>query len=266
MARPLASVVQRVNAERLAVLGWPAAILMQLAHPLVAEGVYEHSSFRRTPAAAAGRLHATIQAMLRLGFGDPPEHQRALDGIREVHRRVHGTLPHAVGPFAAGTPYSAEDPDLVLWVHLTLLDVLPRAFELMVGPLGEAERDAYCAQAAGVAVALGARAPDVPSTWGDLQAQMRRVLDSGVLVVSPHAHELHAAVMQPRLARWAPPLTWHHRLLTAGLLPPDFRTAYGIPWTAQDERRFQRVVAVLHRLRSLSPDRLALWAYARHRA
>ena len=120
-------VAHRVNAERVVLLGWGRAILLQLAHPLVAAGVHDHSSVRATPWAAATRLHTTVRAMLALTFGTDAERQHALYGIQQIHRRVRGHLPTAVGAWAAGTAYSAEDPALVLWVHLTLLESVPCA-------------------------------------------------------------------------------------------------------------------------------------------
>src|SRR5688500_1347692 len=101
---------RRVNAERIVVLSWSRAILLQLAHPLVAAGVAEHSSFRHGRLTAAKRLHQTIRAMLALTFGDDRARTRALEGIRGIHRRVHGQLSTAVGIFPEGAPYSAEDP------------------------------------------------------------------------------------------------------------------------------------------------------------
>ena len=39
------TVSTKINREIVVVLGWPAAILMQLAHPLVLAGVIDHSVF-----------------------------------------------------------------------------------------------------------------------------------------------------------------------------------------------------------------------------
>src|SRR5688572_1143257 len=153
------SVARRINGERVVVLGWTRAILMQLAHPLIAAGVFEHSRFRESPWSAAERLHSTIQAMLALTFGTEAASMRALEGIRTIHRRVNGQLRTTVGRFPVGTPYSAEDPTLVRWVHLTLLESLPLAYEALVGPLEPGDRDAYCAESAEVAISLGGR-PD----------------------------------------------------------------------------------------------------------
>ena len=217
---------RRINAERLVLLGWSRAILLQLAHPLIAAGVYEHSSFRASPVAALSRLHHTVEAMLALTFRDGADRQRAIDGILAIHARVHGTLPQAVGPFPAGTPYSAEDPDLVLWVHLTLLDSVVLVYERLIAPLSATERDAYCREAAAVALDLGARRAQVPMTWADVLAQMERMYASGALVVSPQAKELARALIEPSFAPMIRPLARLNRLVTFGLHPPAIREQY----------------------------------------
>src|SRR5205814_3480852 len=95
----------RLNGERAVLFGWSRAILLQLAHPLIAAGVANHSSFRQGPFTAAARLHHTVRAMLALTFGTEAKRDAALAGIMAIHRRVHGTLEESVGPFPAGTPY-----------------------------------------------------------------------------------------------------------------------------------------------------------------
>ena len=112
------------------ILAWPRAILLQLAHPLVAAGVAEHSTFRAGPVTAAKRLHHTIRAMLSLVFGDEAAQARTIAAIRAIHKRVNGQLKTDVGPFPAGTRYSAEDPALLLWVHMTLIESVVFAHDL----------------------------------------------------------------------------------------------------------------------------------------
>ena len=128
-------IVRRINGERLMVLGWGRAILMQLAHPLIAAGIGDHSDFRSGPVGTAQRLRRTVRAMLALTFGDEVHAARASRQILAIHDRVHGTLPTAVGPFPAGTRYSAHDPDLLLWVHSTLLDSMLLFYADLVAPL-----------------------------------------------------------------------------------------------------------------------------------
>ena len=256
-------VAHRVNAERLALLGWGRAILLQLAHPLIAAGVYDHSSFRGTTWSAAARLHSTIHAMLALTFGTDAEREYALHGIRTIHRRVNGMLPMPVGPFAAGTRYSAEDGSLVLWVHLTLLESIPLVYDLLVAPLSDAERDAYCAEAAPVAIALGADPAQVPRTWNEMRAEVARRHASGEIVVGPQARELGRIVIAPGIGRLVPPAGWLNRLVTMGLLPAHIREQYGFAWNGRRQRTFERVVPIVRAARRRLPDRVALWAEAR---
>ena len=256
-------VSRRVNAERIVVLSWSRAILLQLAHPLVAAGVAEHSSFRHGRLTAAKRLHQTIRAMLALTFGDDGSRGRALEGIRAIHRRVHGTLGAGVGIFPAGAPYSAEDPDLVLWVHATLLESIPLVYGLVVQPLTSAERDAYCREAAPIALDLGARPDDVPRAWSELERYVDRMYASGTIRVGPEARDLAEAVLDPPFARAVPPLARMNRLLTTGVLPDAIRREYGFAWNDAADRRLHRLLSVLKTLRRATPRAVALWPEGR---
>lgn len=260
------TVAWRVNSERLMLLGWTRAILMQLAHPLIAAGVYDHSAFRANPRTAVSRLRHTVQAMLALTFGTEDEQARAYEGIRTIHRRVNGRIPVAVGRFPAGTPYSAEDPDLVLWVHVTLLESIPLIYERLIAPLSVADRDAYCADAARVAIALGARDDEVPRTWAAARHYLDSTCAAGSIAVGPQARELAQALLQPRFPVIATPATWVNRLFTVGDLPLWLREQYGLPWTADDDRSLARLSTMIRALRVGAPNALALWPQARRSA
>ena len=92
------------------------------------------------------RLYHTVHAMLALTFGiRGGAREEPSTGSARFISASHGQLKTATRRFPEGTPYSAEDPDLVLWVHATLLESVPMAYERFVGPLTIAERDAYCA-------------------------------------------------------------------------------------------------------------------------
>ena len=201
--------------------------------------------------------------MLALSFGTDAEREHALHGIRTIHTRVNGHLPRAVGLFPAGAAYSAEDPALVLWVHLTLLESIPLAYQQFVGPVGDDERDTYCAETAWVAIALGARPADVPVTWAHASEQLSRMYGSGILAVGDQARELSVAVLAPRATRFVPPLASWNRIVSTGLLPDTIRRLYGLPWSDADQRRFDRTVVRLRALRRTLPSFVALWPEAR---
>lgn len=252
----------RVNAERVVLLGWSRAILLQLAHPLVAAGVDEHSSFRTGRFAPAVRLHHTVKAMLSLTFGDERGRAEALAGINAIHRRVHGVLRHAVGVFPAGTPYSAEDPELLLWVHATLMESVPLAYERLVAPLTEAERDRFCQEAVPYVRALGVREGE-PRSWRELRAYMDRMYESGQIRVGTQARQLATEVLRPSFTWALAPAARVNWLCTVGWLPPSIRQEYGFRWSARDERALERWTRAIRGIRPWIPATLATWRNAR---
>jgi uncharacterized protein (DUF2236 family) len=225
--------------------------------------VHAHSAFRQNWWTGATRLHATVHAMLSLTFGTDAQRHATLHGILTIHRRVNGELPGAVGPFAAGTRYSAEDPALVEWVHLTLLESVPLVYDVLVAPLTDGDRDAYCAEAAWVARALGARPDRIPLTWQDAQRSIEEAYRSGVITVGPQARDLAATVLSPGIGLFMPPAAWLNRLVTVGLLPTHIREQYGFQWTPRRQRALDRAIPLVRAARRRAPDAVALWAEAR---
>src|SRR5262245_5631671 len=113
---------RRINREGVVLLGWGRAILLQLAHPLVAAGVGQFSDFDTGAGGYMRRVHRTVGGMLAITFGTPEQARQAIDRINSIHDRVNGTLQEPAGRFPAGTPFSAHDPQLLLWVHATLVE------------------------------------------------------------------------------------------------------------------------------------------------
>ena len=261
--QPPTALSRRVNAERLVILGWVRAVLLQLAHPLIAAGVAEHSSFRGSPIAALSRLHHTVAAMLAVAFGSPAERDQAIEAIRAIHRRIHGVLPATCGPFPAGTRYSAEDPELLLWVHVTLIESILMVYEGLIAPLTDADRDAYCAGSAEVALALGVSPDGVPRSWAAVRSHLEQRYASGTIVVGDQARALAAALIAPSRSLVARPLRGTLAMLAAGLLSPDLRTQYGFAWSPRAGRRFERLMGTLRGARRFLPARVAHWKAAR---
>jgi uncharacterized protein (DUF2236 family) len=253
----------RINGERVVLLAWPRAILLQMAHPLIAAGVAEHSEFRGSALGAARRLRHTVRAMLDLAFGGPQAAEATIERILAIHRRVHGTLREPVGLFPAGHPYSAEDPDLVLWVHATLVESVVQVYERLVATLPDADRDRYCAESAPVAIALGARPGEVPRTWRALTGYMARVHASGVLVVGRDARAIGGAILYPPPRLLTAPFGWMSRAITRGLLPDDIRRQYGLTWSRWRARQYAVVIGLVRVARRVLPFGWSRWREAR---
>ena len=257
------SVAQLINAERIVVIGWGRAILMQLAHPLVAAGVDQHSTFRAHPLAPIRRLHDTIHAMLALTFGTPAEVTRAADGINRIHDRVHGTLREDTGRFRAGTCYSAHDPELLVWVELTLLESLPLAYETFVAPLSDRERDAWCRDACANVGRLGVPLGRIPDSYDGVRRVVRERLESGDIAVGATAHRLARNMLYPPFAPFAWPSWRLHQLATIGLLAPELRAQYGLPWTRADQRSLDRCARACRAIVPRLPRVVRHWGSAR---
>ena len=256
-------VSHRVNREAVVVLGWGRAILLQLAHPLVAAGVGAHSGFDGGALAYVRRMRRTIGSMLSLTFGTESEIRQTADRINAIHHRVNGRLDCAVGGYAAGTPYDATDPALLTWVHATLVDSQLRTYALFVGPLAPDDEDRYCAEAAQIGPLLGVPSDALPDTRDRLDGYLDRMQQDGRLAVGAGARRLAGALLAPPGRRWAVPALWLGRLTTLGLLPAPIRDAYGFPWRAKDARRLRSAAAVLRAARWVAPPVLREWPAAR---
>jgi uncharacterized protein (DUF2236 family) len=263
-ASPRESTVSRqVNREIVAVAGWGRAILLQFAHPLVAAGVAGHSAFGGSLPAALHRLRSTVGAKLSLTCGPDEEALAAAAGINTIHDRINGRLPAAAGRFAAGTPYSAHDPELLRWVHATLLESIPMTYELLVGPLAPAERDLYCEEAAVTEPLLDIPAGSLPRSTAQLAAYMRAMHASGAITVTDTSRALAREVLFPPQWYLLWPALRPVQLITIGLLPPAIREAYGFRWHARDARAFIRWATAIRRVQGVLPPIIRHWPVAR---
>ena len=149
--------IRQVHADASMFVGGLRALLLQSLHPLAMAGVAGHSDYRGDP---WGRLQRTSTFLAVTTFGTADDAQRAVDRVRGIHRRVHGTAPD-------GRPYRADDPHLLEWVHIAEVDSFLLAHQRFgASPLDQDGRDAYVADTARVAMALGVADP--PRTEAEL--------------------------------------------------------------------------------------------------
>ena len=256
----------RLHREVALLAGWGRAILLQLAHPLVAQGVAQHSAFLREPHGHVRRLRRTLESMLALTFGSDDEARRAAARINAIHDRVHGQNAARHGAHPAGARYSAHDPRLLAWVHATLLDSFLLTFQLFVADLAEGECDRYCAESSRIELLLGIPTGRLPRSHEALQRYLASMLATDEISVTDTARALAHAVLYPTLPWPARPLTALSRLLTIGLLPHAIRDAYHLTWNPRRERAFRLIAATSRRSLPLVPALLRHWPAARRAA
>ena len=223
------SVIRRLgNTPVTPFLGGGAAVLLQVAHPLVARGVAGHSDYEKD---LWRRLARTLRALYLITFGTRAEAEQAAAAVRAVHAHVHGTTRETLGRFAAGTSYSAADPDLQLWVHATLVYASLAAYERFERPLAHAERESYYREMAVVAQLFGVPAKAIPPTLADFHRYFERQIASETITVTDTARDIVAVIMRAPLPAPIRLIAPAHRLATAALLPPRLRQEYGLRWT-----------------------------------
>jgi uncharacterized protein (DUF2236 family) len=253
----------KIQREVILLLAWGPAILLQLAHPLVARGVADHSTFGSEPRGRIRRLQHTLDAMLGLAFGTEAEARAVLARINAIHDGVHGHLPEAAGTFPARTRYSAHDPALLTWVHATLLDMNLRVYERFVRPLSGEDKDRYCREASVIAQPLGIPEGRLPGTFDELVRYIQTMLTSGEIVVGDTARALAGEILCPPASRIVTPGIRFMRVAIIGLLPATIRDQYGFGWDAKQEAWLSLSARLVRTMLPMTPSILRHWPAAR---
>ncbi|MDN5859318.1 MAG: DUF2236 domain-containing protein [Pseudonocardia sp.] len=204
-----------------ALVGGISSLYLQALHPRAMAGVEEHSSF---PDDFWPRLHRTISYVTTLAFADTATADDAVARVRRIHRHVRGADP------VTGLPYSAEDPELLRWVHVCEVSSFVGAVH-RIGVVDDAQADAFLAEQVQVARMLGAT--DVPASRAEVAAYFAAVQPD--LLASPAAKRAVRRLL-------VPPMPWRVAWLTParpawaavssiaiGLLPAWARRLYGLP-------------------------------------
>src|SRR3954462_12527147 len=181
-----ASMLRRVNRERVLALAGPRALLMQAAPPLAVAGLPSPSTALDEP---YERLARTAKVLGTIEFGSREDADRVTAHVRAMHRRVRGALPQGVGRYPAGTPYRADDPELLLWVLFSLMDSAALVYRRYVCDLSRREAEALWRAYRAGARLFGLRVSARPATLAGLDAYRLSMLEGDRLHVSPWARE-----------------------------------------------------------------------------
>lgn len=252
------SVTWRVMREPQLLFAAGRALLLQAANPLVAQGAIDHSTYKTDP---YGRLERTVRWVTVVCFGTAREAERASGRVTGLHGRVSGTLPaaNATARIAPGTPYSADDPELLRWVHASFVDTMLAAHDALVGGLDRISRDAFVREWDPVATLMGLSADRCLPT----AAALRRYIDTQVKrgAALPGAGSLEVAetvlrppVRSPLLRSGAETLAF----IASGLLPADLRRGYGIAWSPAHAAAFATLTWSMRLATPALPRRLRI--------
>lgn len=179
------SLVWRVHRDRTFPLAGMRSLMVQALHPLAMAGVADHSDWRRDP---FGRLAATSGYVLTVTYGDSVAANAAAARVRAVHRHVRGT------DGVTGLGYSAEDPDLLLWVHAGMVDSIVHVVQRYGRGLDAAEADRYVTEMVPFAEMVGVPAEQVPTS---VQALREYIESVDLRQATPAARDAIGFVLDP---------------------------------------------------------------------
>jgi uncharacterized protein (DUF2236 family) len=227
----------RVGRETALFLGGMTCILLQLSHPKVAPGI-EHSDYEADPHARFSRTFEVVDAII---FGDV---ETALEGamiVRELHTYVTGELDEDVGPYAAGETYAANDPDLLLWVHATLIHQSVVAYDTYVEDLHDEEAERFYQDSKTFGQLFGVPREQYPETLSEFRTYVDRTAEEKLALGQTGAAVRDIILETSYLP--GPALTTVLRpvraFFGAATMPPAARDALGLEWRRRHEAAFR---------------------------
>jgi uncharacterized protein (DUF2236 family) len=217
----------------------PRALLLQVAHPLIAEGVDQHSDFRADP---WRRLEATLRSFLAIVYGSGPRARGEIRRLNALHRAIAGPVRDPAARAVHGSTYAARDPDLSLWVHATLVDSTIAAYDAWVEPLPRDRRARFYEETRPIGLAFGIGEDRLPADIDAFEAYMSTMIGSaGPVHPTPVARRLAMAILNPPLGPLFRPLAVVPPALyswmfwpSLALLPPSVREELGLGWGARE--------------------------------
>lgn len=259
----------RLNREAMLLLAaGPRALLLQVAHPLVAEGVDQHSAFRDDPWL---RLRGTLRSTLRIVYGTSATARAEIRRLNALHRGIGGPVRDPEARRRHGAAYSARDPELSLWVHATLVDSTIAAYDAWLSPYPAESRARFYAETREIGRAFGIPDSLLPRDIDAFDAYVAAMLaPGGPIRVTPTAREIGRSILNPplgpvipALARLPAPFYAWTLWPAVGLLPPRIRAEFGLRWGPRERAVAGWLVAGWRAWRPLVPTALRWMPQAR---
>jgi uncharacterized protein (DUF2236 family) len=239
---PGRSIARMVHGERsVGLLYGQRALLIGALEPLTYTGTMMSTRSENRPflrLARTGKIQETIL------LGTREEADKALAAVHKLHEQVKGTLPEAAGVHPAGSPYSAFDPESMLWTLAVIADSGREMYETMVRPLTAEERESLWQDYVLFGELFGLPRSEVPGSYPEFSAWWDERLSSPDLQATPHGLEMAPLVAfeQPVPAAARGNIAAQNHIIK-GTLPPRVREIFGIPWSRAHETAFRAMTA-----------------------
>ena len=260
------SVLRQVHDERIVGLVYgQRALMVGGVDPVVSTGTFETSRGGATP---FDRLARTAKIFETIFTGTRAQADEALARVHRLHSTVQGKLTKAAGPYPAGTPYSALDPEQMLWTMACIADSGQVVYERLVRPLSGPEREALWEDYKRFGELFGMPRSVMPDTYRDFREWFDGRLEGEEIFLTDETREIGriVALKIPGPPQDRPALAVFN-LLVIGLLPDRVRQMYGLRWTGAHRAAFRAAVATHRAAHPLVPNVIRRgpceWSYDR---
>jgi uncharacterized protein (DUF2236 family) len=246
------SILRRVHSERAVGLFYgQRALMIGALNPLAFVGTIEHTNAKLKP---FQRLAHTAEAFETIFLGTTEEADKVLAFVHKLHDRVTGEMPEDTGTVAQGTPYSAFDPELMLWTLAVIADSAPVFYELFVDRLSADEHERLWLEYVRFGELFGMPRQVAPPTHGEFREWWNAKLASDDMHLTADAREIgYSTAFEIPLPSVRAPAKAVHDLIMLGSLPARVRELYGIPYSPRRQRAFRATVRALRGVRPITP-------------
>ncbi len=243
----------RVNRERCGLIYGPAAAILQLAHPRIAQGVYDHSNFRYD---TMGRLRRTLSSTNQIAFGRVSQAKAVSDRVAARHRKIRGTVFAGIGE---PRTYSAFEPDLLLWVLATLITAAINGYELIYGGLSVARKEAFYRDMCRFGTYFGVLDSLSPKDWPAFDAYYTSMVEGELLGSHRICGELARAVVHPQDTFSAAILGRTIDFVVIETLPPKVRERLALKSTTSSRFRMRLLRHMLPKVFPVLPPKVRFY-------
>jgi uncharacterized protein (DUF2236 family) len=249
---PEGSILRKVHSERAVGLFYgQRALMIGALNPLAFVGTIEHTNAKLKP---FQRLAHTAEVFETIFFGTRDEADKVLAFVHKLHERVGGEMPEDAGTVGKGTPYSAFDPELMLWTLAVIADSGPIFYELFVDSLSSDEHERLWQEYVRFGELFGMPRDVAPRSHADFRAWFEGKLASDEMHLTDDAREIgYSTAFEIPLPGYRAAAKAVHDLIMLGSLPSRVREIYGLPFTPRQQRAFRATVRAMRGVRPITP-------------
>jgi uncharacterized protein (DUF2236 family) len=235
----------------IALLAGPANVIMQLARPGVGYGVLESRvESGRVDLHPIKRARTTFTYLAVATKGNEDQKAAFRRAVNGAHAQVYSTDDSPVS-------YNAFDKNLQLWVAACLYKGGVDIYRMFVGELDDATADEHYRDGMNLGTTLQVPPEMWPPDRPAFDEYWRASLDQ--VHIDDAVREYLYPIAAGRVPGVTLPFGLQRRadavnlLITTGFLPQRFRDEMRLPWSADHQRRFDRLIGVLRRMNNLLP-------------